>query len=443
MQDPSAEMLDRHFRQQVTRFQDVFYNKACPSDRLIMACWMKVFEAVPLNQKLARNGLMLLIHAHIKEFGNLRAPFTDVRNCKKDLNELLDSYRGIPETGCKDKSSSVLSQGTTPSTPLPKEQPRMMAGLSTAHSRQVSVKRANSSSQAHRMQFQSRALDPIMEETEPSEMAPSTSKHGASLIGKKSFVNKSPGECSGNQRPSSAKAQNRQSLRQKILIFEKEPVVKKSTVTLAIDPNEAATRRAPSSELPLLEQDPKTPHIPIHLTRRPSAVRNLKNCFQEMAERVVDPSENNQKPFFKTKAPTPARSKKVDFDTRNSVMMTRPSSFSKGNSKYKRRDSPAPFARSYGGLSESSDEPQREILRSLPKSKPTNLCKCPLLTAEDVQAFETGANKALARLKLWKGAPNSLHFFTTCLDISSRDMGSQEWQDLDHQLEHEIIRWIR
>ncbi|KAH8242089.1 hypothetical protein KR026_001215, partial [Drosophila bipectinata] len=435
MQDPSEEMLDRHFRQQVARFQDVFHNKACPSDRLIMASWLKVFEAVPLNQKLARNGLMLLIHAHLKDFGNLRAPFTDVRNCKKDLNGLLDSYRGITETGCKDKSSSLLSQKTIPSTPLLKEQHRLM-------------KRNNSTSQAHRMQFHTRVLEPIMEDTEPSEMAPSTNRHGASLIGKKSFAKPSPGECSGIQRPylgsSPTKAQNNQRVKQQILVFEKKkPLVKKSTpmasVKLAIHPDEDTTGRAPSSQL-TLEQDPKKPYIPTHLTRQPSAVRNLKNCFQEMAERVRDPSENNQTPFFKTKAPTPAPPKKVAFATRDSAMMTGPSSSSKDTAKYKRRDSPAPSPRLYGGYRESSDE----ILRGLPKSKPKNLCnECPLFTDDDVQAFETGANKALERLKLWKGAPNSLKFFTTCLDISHQDSGSQEWQDLDKQLEHEIIRWVR
>lgn len=471
MQDPSEEMLDRHFRQQVARFHDVDYYKACPSDRLIMAGWMKVFEAAPLNQKLARNGLMLLIHAHIKDFGNLRAPFTDVRNCKKDLNELLDSYRGFPETSfkdCSDNSPLLNSQETIPSAPLSKKQPRLMAGIPTTRSRALSLKRTNTTSQAHRMQFQPRHLAPITEDTEdtePSEMDPSTGKHGASLIGEKSFGKKSPGESSGTIRTylcsSPARTQNNQSVRQKISIFEKENIEenkrlwKKSSsrattnVKLGAHSNEVMTRRATCSKLPLPEQDHRANHIQTHLPRRSSAVRNLKSCFQEMAERFRDRSENKQKPF-EAKAPASAPPKKVAFATKDAVLISRPSSFSKDNAK--RNASPGPSNRLYGGYSASSDEGQNEMLGDFSKIKPRLpgiLCtpkhrnECHPPTDEDIRAFEIGANEALQRLKLWKGAPNSLHFFTTCLDISSRDAGSKEWQDLDKQLEHEIIRWIR
>lgn len=462
-------MLDRHFRQQVARFHDVDYYKACPSDRLIMASWMKVFDAAPLYQKLARNGLMLLIHAHIKDFGNLRAPFTDIRNCKKDLNELLDSYRGFPETSFKDCSDNpplLTSQKTIPSASLSKEQPRLMAGPPTSRSRPLSLKRTNAANQAHRMLFQPRHLAPITEDTEPSEMDPSTSKHVASLIERKSFGKKSPGECSSALRSyvgsSPAKTQNNQSVKQKILIFEHEkmqetkPMGKKSStaatanVKLAAHPNEIMTRRDSSSKLPLPGQDHRTTHIRTHLPRRSSVVRNLKSCFQEMAERFRDRPENKPKPFFETKAPPSAPPKKVAFATRDAILTPRPSRFSKDNTKCS--ESPAPSTRLYGGYSASSDEGQNEMPGGFSKTKsrlPSILCtpknrnECPPPTDGDIEAFEIGANKALQRLKLWKGAPNSLNFFTTCLDISSRDFGSKEWQDLDKQLEHEFIRWIR
>ncbi|KAH8333328.1 hypothetical protein KR067_000346, partial [Drosophila pandora] len=462
MQDPSEEMLDRHYRQQVARFHDVDYYKACPSDRLIMASWMKVFDAAPLHQKLARNGLMLLIHAHIKDFGNLRAPFTDIRNCKKDLNELLDSYRGFPETSfkdCSDKTPLLTSQKTIPSAPLSKEQPLLMAGPPTSRSRPLSLKRTNAASQAHRMQFQPRHLAPITEDTEPSEMDPSTSKHVASPIGRKSFGKKSPMSYVGS---SPAKSQNNQSVKQKILIFEKEKMEETKTlgkksnvnvnanVKLAAHPNEIMSRRATSSKLPLPGQDHRETHIRTHLPRRSSAVRNLKSCFQEMAERFRDRPENKPKTFFETKAPPLAPPKRVAFATRDAILMSRPSRFSKDNAKCS--ESPEPSTRLYGGYSAPSDEGQNEMPGGFSKTKPglpSILCtpksrnECPPPTDADIEAFEIGANKALQRLKLWKGAPNSLNFFTTCLDISSRDSGSKEWQDLDKQLEHEFIRWIR
>ncbi|XP_032596467.2 uncharacterized protein LOC6557263 [Drosophila grimshawi] len=92
----NGEHLDRHFMQQVKEYETVFRTKACPSDQEIIMCWLRILTAAPESQKLARNCLMLLMYGHLNEIGYLQKPFTDMRNFGKDLNDILDSYKGLP-----------------------------------------------------------------------------------------------------------------------------------------------------------------------------------------------------------------------------------------------------------------------------------------------------------------------------------------------------------
>ncbi|XP_030561133.1 uncharacterized protein LOC115762899 [Drosophila novamexicana] len=108
MKEPNEKWLDRHFKQQLVEYGKVFKETACASDQHIIAYWLKIFGTASKQQKWARNGLMLLMYGHLKEIGHLQVPFTDMRNLAKDLNEVLDSYTGLP-VKVQDKSTQIQS----------------------------------------------------------------------------------------------------------------------------------------------------------------------------------------------------------------------------------------------------------------------------------------------------------------------------------------------
>ncbi|KAM8710676.1 hypothetical protein ACLKA7_017320 [Drosophila subpalustris] len=96
MSDLCEKRLDLHFKQQLSEFDSSFKRIACKSDQIIINYWMHIYKAAPKEQKLSRNCLTLLMYGHLNEFGYLQYPFTDMRNCGKDLNKVLDAYKGLP-----------------------------------------------------------------------------------------------------------------------------------------------------------------------------------------------------------------------------------------------------------------------------------------------------------------------------------------------------------
>ncbi|KAL7732101.1 hypothetical protein ACLKA6_015857 [Drosophila palustris] len=96
MSDLCEKRLDLHFKQQLSEFESSFKKIACKSDQIIINYWMHIYKAAPKEQKLSRNCLTLLMYGHLNEFGYLQYPFTDMRNCGKDLNKVLDAYKGLP-----------------------------------------------------------------------------------------------------------------------------------------------------------------------------------------------------------------------------------------------------------------------------------------------------------------------------------------------------------
>lgn len=95
MAGPREQLLDLHFKQQIHEFGPIFMRMACKSDQSIISYWIQIFEAAPRAQKWARNCMMLLLYGHLEEFGYLQVPFTDMRYCGRDLNEILDGYQGM------------------------------------------------------------------------------------------------------------------------------------------------------------------------------------------------------------------------------------------------------------------------------------------------------------------------------------------------------------
>ncbi|BFF98921.1 uncharacterized protein DMAD_06950 [Drosophila madeirensis] len=94
-EDTEELMLDNHYETLLTRYEDYFKGLAFNSDRIIIDKWLEVFGQATAEEKLARNGLMLLLQGHLSEFGLLKEPFTDMRNCSWNLNSVLDNYQGI------------------------------------------------------------------------------------------------------------------------------------------------------------------------------------------------------------------------------------------------------------------------------------------------------------------------------------------------------------
>ncbi|KAH8378809.1 hypothetical protein KR009_001524 [Drosophila setifemur] len=466
MPDPTDEMLDRHFRQQMAKFWDVDQQKATDTDGRKMAKWIRVFEAAPLNQKLARNGLMMLMHAQMEEFGHLKPPFTDVRNCGRDLNEVLDSYQGI--SSGKEPSKRVSSR-TSLKEPQPlKEQHRLVAGRSLSHRR--------TSGYCLRSQIVAQKLDPITEVTEPSELEPTTSSltTQVTVIRREFFRAKSSGESSNSQRTClcSSRSSERLTVRQRIQSIERQFSPKESPPknTNSVenirrlsrrsrDPRcvQLMIRRDSSSSSNSQEQISKRTKILGQITGKSSAVRNLKNCFEEMAERLKESAEEEQKSspgIIKQKDSPPGIQKSSEEETSSMPRLyggkCQPSQFRLPKCIVIDKDSSSPDPHQNGSL-ESMLKRQEELRRECSKYYNADAngtlkdFKDGLQIPESkIRGFQIGATKAMEQLNSWRGAPNTLNFFTTCFDISDSDMDSEEWKALDKELEDELLDlWFR
>jgi len=461
--EPSEELLDRHFRQQVAIYKDVDLARAFQSDRLIMARWMKVFERTPLSQKLARNSLMLLMHGHMKDFGFLKEPFTDVRNCSRNLNEILDVYKGH---SCKKVSSqsntkiatSTKSNKNIPET-QPKEQKRIGEGKSSSSSRNVSLKRTFTHIP------RSMKLEPIKEVSEPSEKEPTTSSI-ASIVtiietAKTRSISSQTSSSSQKTCPECVTEVEGQSVKKRVQDLEEglsnneehplsvssmENMKKYYQKWASYSGDSASNReseRAPSTSQERLQ---KITNVIDQVTRRSSAVKNLKDCFEEMAERLRNTSEPEYSipEGRKPKIPPPAP----------------PKNFRRNQDD----DVPVLMARQTGGQSLPpiyfKDKPVQALLIRREKlriqcleyynldgtMKDVKDMPAPLIDTKRtdlrVKGFIIGAYRALERVKRWRGKPNQLKLFKTCFrGCGLKDFG--RLQALDRRFEQVALKWYR
>ncbi|XP_052846029.1 uncharacterized protein LOC128258446 [Drosophila gunungcola] len=450
MTEPSEDLLDRHFRQQVANYRDGDQSRANPSDRLIMAKWMKVFERTPIDQKLARNSLMLLMHGHLKDFGSLKEPFANVLNCSRNLNEILDEYRGQP---CKNvKFTNRVSESQA------KEKPRLEAGKSSTPSRNVSFKRTTSHI------LRTRKLEPIQEVSEPN------SSSFGSLV---TVIRK------GNSHPNSSQESSEtcmkcvqetkiQSVKHRIQALEEE-LSRKKRVPLSTSSLEnvrkyyhkslssshsevsgsskepVGSERAVNSKTKSQEQLMKITNIIDQVTRRSSAVNNLKNCFEEMAERLRNSSDGEYvAPSPKPRNPPPVPPR---------------------NNRSCREDCPASIHRQTGGQSPPTiffeDKTVRDLLTRREELRVQclqyynldgtlkNLKDMPA-APNDTKETELRANgliagsyRALERLKHWRGKPNHLKFFRTCFRGCGGLENFGKLKALDRRFEQVALKWHR
>ncbi|EDV50720.1 uncharacterized protein LOC6544393 [Drosophila erecta] len=453
MKEPSEELLDRHFRQQVASYKDVDQALAKQSDRLIIARWMKVFEKIPLSQKLARNSLMLLMHGHLKDFGVLKEPFTDVRNCSRNLNVILDEYRGQP---CKNASRQEKSMGSAKSVA---KQKQLASGKSFTHNLMVKM----CSTQILRP----RNLEPIQEVTEPSEKEPTTSSF-ASIV---TVVRQPKSGSSGSKKHldsqrTGSECADRQSVKQRVQSLGDEPSrntqhpLRMSSMEnirnncqkspgycgdSTSNRDELGSGKTRSSSPLSQEKLIKITNVIEQVNRRSSAVKNLTHCFEEMAERLKNTikSKSVAPMGHKPKIPPPKTPKKFNRihqdvspqPARQPVDKCHPPvCFEDINVQdlLIRREKLRVQCLAYYNL----DGTMKHV-KDMP-DPPMNIRKA----EQRVRGFIIGAYRALERLKRWRGKSKQLRFFQTCFQKCG--LGDfWELQAADRRFERVALKWYR
>ncbi|XP_016964979.1 uncharacterized protein LOC108034561 [Drosophila biarmipes] len=460
--EPSEELLDRHFRQQVAIYKDVDEARAFQSDRLIMARWMKVFERAPPSQKLARNSLVLLMHGHMKDFGFLKEPFTDVRNCSRNLNEILDVYKGHSCKKVFSQSNSKIGTSTksTKNIPVtqPKEQKRIGEGKSSSSSRSVSLKKTFTHIP------RSKKLEPIREVSEPSEKEPTTNSR-ASIVtiietAKTRSISSQTSSSSQKTCPECVTKVERPSVKERVQVLEEglskdeeHPFSKSSMEKIrkyyqkwsSYSGDSASNRESekpPSCSPTAQERLQRITNVIEQVTRRSSAVKNLKDCFEEMAERLRNTSEPEYTVPEGSKAKIPPKNIRSSQDHDSPALMARqtggqslPPVFFKNKPvqallarREKLRVQCLEFYNLDGSLKDGKDMPVPPV-----DTKRTDL---------RVKGFLVGAYKALERLKRWRGKPNRLKLFQTCFRGCGLE-GFGRLQALDRRFEQVALKWYR
>ncbi|XP_039486485.1 uncharacterized protein LOC120448517 [Drosophila santomea] len=450
MKEPSEELLDRHFRQQVASYKDVDRARAKQSDRLIMARWIKVFERTPVSQKLARNSLMLLMHGHIKDFGVLKEPFTDMRNCSRNLNAILDEYKG---QSCEEKDiGSTIT--------VSKEQP-LPAGRTSSRAWNALLKKCSTQI------LRPRQLTPIKEVAEPSEKEPTTSSF-ASIV---TMIRQTKTRSSGSIESLDASrtgsdcdhVADRQSVRQKVQSLEDEfsrnthhPLslsamenirnnCQRNSSSSASKSDQPASGRTRSSSPLSQEKLNQITNVIDQVNRRSSAVQSLKDCFEEMAERLKKTIEPKcvAPAGHKPKVSSPPPPKKISRIRRNvSPQRARqPGGKCHPSVSFKditvqqlliRREKLRVECLAYYNL----DGTMKDV-KDMP-DPPMDTRKA----EKRVSGFLIGAYRALARLKRWRGKSKQLRFFKTCFQKCGL-RNFVELQALDRRFEMVALKWYR
>lgn len=103
-----SNTLDLLYKEQLTELRDLIIKKAEAHDTDICQKWVKVFNCTSNQEKIARNCLCRLMLDQIKEYGCLQKPFTNLKNCKRNLESVL---RGL-EIENNDSINSWISNST-------------------------------------------------------------------------------------------------------------------------------------------------------------------------------------------------------------------------------------------------------------------------------------------------------------------------------------------
>ncbi|KAH8293780.1 hypothetical protein KR054_004410 [Drosophila jambulina] len=511
MTEPSEAWLDWHFNTQLLTYMEEDLPAACLSDRVIMAKWLLVFRAAPASQKMARNSLMLLMHGHLEDFGFLRTPFTDVNNCNRDLNQVINGYHGIsllkPLKNRKFKGNDLEKMG-----------PQRVAGGRAAY-RSRSLKRIPK-------------LDPITEVSEPSSayssevferniprspLAPAGTyvRQRVQAIEKElarnrpSRLRKYSTPRRGTQQSCRNNVKTSSSFRDINRVYhdphcpERKPEIGSPTAVGQLTPpmqvrstqnienyHNAADASSPnqdrhSQRMKLRSGSPTavrklTPPLQVRSTQNlrkctqsycndtvtsspnrvfhshrwkpdnccTSVVQNLKDCFQEVSERLKDPTKND-KPVLgriRATAPSPVSPKRASHRYKSSsedvlISKTRHEGGQSFPICYQRDRTVMDLLRRQAELRRQcleyynldgtlKDDEELPAPTSVPESK--------------LEGFYVGACRAMGRIRKWRGKPNQLKFFRTFFrEIGLESDITGKVKGLDRRFEQVALQWLR
>ncbi|KAH8376386.1 hypothetical protein KR200_001709 [Drosophila serrata] len=463
MAEPSESWLDWHFKTQLRTYTEEDLPAACLSDRVIMAKWLQVFKAAPVSQKMARNSLMLLMHGHLEDFGFLRAPFTDINNCYRDLNQVINGYHGVsllrPLKNARSRSNDQAN----------KEPQRVAGGQSSAY-RSRSPKRIPSRSRLYTIaeELSAASGENVIERDTPlSALLPNmtTVKQRIQAIEKELARNKPP------PLPQSSTQRNtHQSCRNEA----KAPSNNRYDNRPSQD--HPSQKRKSRNASPIAVQK-ETPLVPLHSTQNirkcthncycndthesfpdqhsypqrwkpvcgcSGVVQKLKNCFQEASVRLQDPSKDDNPVFGRISAasPPPMSAKRTtrkcpseeDLPSKTRLVggQSIPKSYQRDKTimdLLRRQEELRQECLLYYNL-DGTLKKDLPVPTSLPKSK--------------IEGFAIGASRAMERLKRWRGKPNQLKFFRTIFrgcglasDVTGRVKA------LDRRFELVALQWMR
>ncbi|KAH8305086.1 hypothetical protein KR059_007386 [Drosophila kikkawai] len=449
MTEPSEAWLDWHFKTQLLTYKEEDFSAACNSDRVIMTKWLQVLKAAPASQKMARNSLMLLMHGHIGDFGFLRAPFTDVNNCYRDLNQVINGYHGI-------SLLKPVNNGRFMGNNQEKKGPQRIAGgRSTPRSRPL------------RRIPKRLKLDPITEVTEPSSafasgvnllesdsprmsLAPASTnvRQKIQAIEKELSMNKPPPmqgcfmrSCRNDSKLFSSIGDANRLSQDPHLHRRQERLDTPSKLTAPLPDQCTHQSHCNNIEEPAPNQDPH-----FQQWKPPcgcsSAVQNIKNCFQEVSELLKSPAKNDTPVLESIRATAPPlESPKKAFQ--------RIKPFVSKNRLEGRRSIPNSYRRdrTIMDLLRHQEELRLQCLEyynldgTLKDDK--ELPVPTFLPDSKIDGFSIGATKALERIKCWRGKPNQLKFFRTIFrgcglksDVTGRV------KSLDRRLERVALQWL-
>lgn len=102
-----SDTLDQLYKEQLTDLRDLIFKNAQPNDFEICCKWLKVFNRTTKTEKMARNCLCTLMLEQIKENNCLQEPFTNLQNCNRDLESIMNDL--------DDRVSAQLSSQNFPS----------------------------------------------------------------------------------------------------------------------------------------------------------------------------------------------------------------------------------------------------------------------------------------------------------------------------------------
>ncbi|ALC47450.1 CG14383 [Drosophila busckii] len=107
----SEEKLDELFVKEVRSVTKIIDKLSC-SDAIVTMCtrWFQIFQQATPKEKFSRNFMLLLLHKQLNDRNALGYPFTDVRNCQRDLRTLHqmslnqakgDSFCSVDDDACE------------------------------------------------------------------------------------------------------------------------------------------------------------------------------------------------------------------------------------------------------------------------------------------------------------------------------------------------------